>query len=96
MLDRRQEVRELSNLGVPLQLHSRVRLVGVVAPAALAAFGAGGMAGFFFALMPSLGTSTLGYWTFTAAMGVGIALVWAAGEACRPLVAAAASAPSAG
>ena len=96
VLDRRQEVRELSNLGVPLQLHSRVRLVGVVAPAALAAFGAGGMAGFFFALMPSLGTSTLGYWTFTAAMGVGIALVWAAGEACRPLVAAAAAAPSAG
>ena len=96
VLDRRQEVRELSNLGVPLQLHSQVRLVGVVAPAALAAFGAGGMAGFFFALMPNLGTSTLGYWTFTAAMGVGIALVWAAGEACRPLVAAAASSQAAG
>lgn len=71
-------------------------LATCLAPAALAAFGAGGMAGFFFALMPTLGTSGVGYWVFTAAMAAGIALVWAAGEACRPLVAAAASTRAAG
>jgi len=91
VLDRKQELRQLANLGVPLELHARVRLISVVAPAALAAFGAGGMAAFFFALMPKLGTNDLGYWSFTAAMAVGIALVWAAGEACRPLVRTAAN-----
>lgn len=91
VMDRRLEVRQLSNLGTPLALHSRVRLIGVVVPAAVAAFGAGGMAALFFALLPKLGINGMGYWSFTAAMAVGIALVWAAGEACRPLVAAAAN-----
>jgi Predicted ABC-type transport system involved in lysophospholipase L1 biosynthesis, permease component len=91
VLDRRQELRQLSNLGVPLGLHARVRLVAVVVPAALAAFGAGGLAAFFFALMPKLGTNDIGYASFCLAMAAGIALVWAAGESCRPLVRAAAS-----
>lgn len=91
VLDRRQELRQLGNLGVPVALHHRIRLVEVVAPAALAALGSGGLAVFFFGLLPRVGADQLGMIGFGAALTGGIVLVWAAGEACRPLVRAAVS-----
>ncbi len=63
----------------------------VVAPAALAALGSGGLAVFFFGLLPRVGADQLGMIGFGAALAGGIVLVWAAGEACRPLVRAAVS-----
>lgn len=89
VLDRRRELQQLGNLGVPVELHHRTRLVEVVAPAALAALGSGFLAMFFFALLPKVGGSQLGLLAFLGALAAGIALVWAAGEACRPLVRAA-------
>ncbi|MGV8909570.1 MAG: hypothetical protein ACOH1Y_11365 [Propionicimonas sp.] len=89
VLDRRQELHQLGNLGVPEALHHRVRFVEVTAPAVLAALGSGGLAMFFFGLLPSVGTDHLGILAFGAALVGGIALVWAAGETCRPLVRAA-------
>lgn len=86
VLDRRSELRQLANLGVPVRLHDRTRLVEVVTPAALSALGSGGLAVFFFALLPKVGSQQLGVLPFAAALLAGIALVWAAGEACRPLV----------
>ena len=86
MLDRRSELRQLANVGVPVRLHDRTRLVEVVTPAALSALGSGGLAVFFFALVPKVGSQQLGVLPFAAALLAGIALVWAAGEACRPLV----------
>lgn len=91
VLDRRGELRQLANLGVPEQLHHRIRLVEVVAPAALAALGSGGLAVFFFGLLPKVGADQLGVLFFCSALAVGIGLVWASGEACRPLVRAAVS-----
>jgi hypothetical protein len=86
VLDRRSELRQLANMGVPVQLHDRTRLVEVVTPAALSALGSGGLAVFFFALLPKVGAQQLGVLPFGVALLAGIALVWAAGEACRPLV----------
>lgn len=94
VLDRRQDLRQLANLGVPESLHHQVRLVEVTAPAALAALGSGGLAVFFFGLLPKVGTDHLGVLAFGGALAVGIAVVWAAGEACRPLVRAAVAATS--
>jgi hypothetical protein len=91
VLDRREDLHQLGNLGVPETLHHRVRLVEVTAPAALAALGSGGLAVFFFGLLPKVGADHLGIIAFGAALAAGIALVWAAGEACRPLVRAAVS-----
>lgn len=91
VLDRRGELRQLANLGVPVKLHHRVRLVEVVVPAALAALGSGGLAVFFFGLLPRVGSDQLGVLAFGSALVVGVALVWLAGEACRPLVRAAVS-----
>ena len=89
VLDRRRELRQLANLGVPGVLHDRTRLVEVVAPAALSALGSAGLAIVFFAQLPNLGFSPAGPLLFAASLLAGIALVWAAGEACRPLVRAA-------
>jgi hypothetical protein len=89
VLDRREDLHQLGNLGVPVSLHSRVRLVEVVAPSALAALGSGGLAVFFFGLLPKVGADQLGMLAFGMALVAGIVLVWAAGEACRPLVRAA-------
>ncbi len=89
VLDRRRELQQLGNLGVPVVLHDRTRLVEVVAPAALAALGSGLLAVFFFGLLPRVGTSQVGLLAFFGALLAGIALVWAAAEACRPLVRAA-------
>lgn len=86
VLDRRTELRQLANVGVPLGLHDRTRLVEVVVPAALSALGSGGLAIFFFGLLPRVGGQQLGSMAFVLALLAGIALVWAAGEACRPLV----------
>jgi hypothetical protein len=86
VLDRRSELRQLANVGVPVQLHDRTRLVEVVTPAALSALGSGGLAVLFFAVLPKVGSQQLGVLPFAAALLAGIALVWAAGEACRPLV----------
>lgn len=86
VLDRRTELRQLASLGVPVDLHDRTRLVEVVAPAALSAFGSGGLAVFFFGLLPKLGAQQLGALPFAGALLAGIALVWVAGEACRPLI----------
>lgn len=86
VLDRRTELRRLANVGVPLDLHARIRLVEVVAPAALAALGSGGLAVFFFALLPRVGAQQFGMVPFAGALLLGLALVWGAGEACRPLV----------
>lgn len=86
VLDRRSELRQLANVGVPVGLHDRTRLVEVVTPAALAALGSGGLAVLFFAVLPKVGSAQLGPLPFGAALLAGIALVWAAGEACRPLV----------
>lgn len=86
VLDRRAELRRLANVGVPAELHNRTRLVEVVAPAALSALGSGGLAVFFFGLLPRVGTQQLGVAPFAGALLLGLALVWAAGEACRPLV----------
>jgi len=86
VLDRRTELRQLANIGVPIELHARTRLVEVVAPAALSALGSGGLAVFFFALLPKAGAQQLGVVPFAGALLAGLALVWAAGEACRPLV----------
>lgn len=89
-LDRRRELRQLANLGVPAGLHDGTRLVEVVAPAALSALGSGGLAILFFAQLPRLGAaSVVGPLLFVASLVLGIALVWAAGEACRPVVRAA-------
>jgi len=89
VLDRRRELQQLGNLGVPVVLHDRTRLVEVVVPAALAALGSGFLAVFFFGLLPKAGGSQFGLLGFPGALAAGIALVWAAGEACRPLVRAA-------
>jgi hypothetical protein len=86
VLDRRAELRQLANIGVPIELHARTRLVEVVAPAALSALGSGGLAVFFFSLLPKMGAQQLGAVPFAGALLAGLAVVWAAGEACRPLV----------
>ena len=86
ILDRRRELRQLANLGVPRSLHDRTRLVEVVAPAALSALGSGGLAVFFFAQLPSMASAPIGPILFVASLLAGIALVWAAGEACRPIL----------
>lgn len=86
VLDRRTELRQLANVGVPVELHDRTRLVEVVAPAALSALGSGGLAVFFFGLLPRMGAQQLGALPFAVALLAGIALVWVAGEACRPLI----------
>lgn len=86
VLDRRRELERLGNLGVPLALHSRARLVEVTVPAALSALGSGALALFFFGMLPKIGHNELGMAVFAGALDVGVALVWAAGEACRPLV----------
>jgi hypothetical protein len=89
VLDRRTELKQLANVGVPATLHDRTRLVEVVAPAALSALGSGGLAVFFFGLLPKVGAQQLGALPFAGALLLGLVLVWAAGEACRPLVRAA-------
>ncbi|MFT4109025.1 hypothetical protein [Propionicimonas sp.] len=89
VLDRRGELRRLANMGVPTRLHDRTRLVEVVAPAALSALGSGGLAVFFFGLLPKVGAQQLGAVPFAVALLLGLLVVWAAGEACRPLVRAA-------
>ncbi len=86
VLDRRRELQRLANLGVPLAFHDRTRLVEVVTPAALASLGSGGLAIFFFALLPKLAGGPAGLVLFVLALVAGVALVWAAGEACRPLL----------
>ena len=86
VLDRRGELKQLDNLGVPLTLHDRTRLVEVVAPAALAALGSGLFAVFFFGLVPAVAINPVGMVAFVAALVAGVALVWAAAEACRPLL----------
>jgi hypothetical protein len=91
LLDRRVELRQLGNLGVPESLHHRIRVVEVITPAALAALGSGGLAVFFLGLLPKVGSDHLGILAFGSALVVGVALVWLAGEACRPLVRAAVS-----
>ncbi|HEY3339364.1 MAG TPA: FtsX-like permease family protein [Propionicimonas sp.] len=91
VLDRRRELRQLGNLGVPVSLHHRIRVVEVIAPAALAALGSGGLAVFFLGLLPKVGSDHLGVLGFGSALLAGVALVWLAGEACRPLVRAAVS-----
>ena len=68
---------------------STALLVEVVAPAALSALGSGGLAILFFAQLPRLGASPVGPALFVASLVLGIVLVWAAGEACRPVVRAA-------
>jgi hypothetical protein len=89
VLDRRTELKQLANVGVPTTLHDRTRLVEVVAPAALSALGSGGLAVFFFGLLPRVGAQQLGVVPFAGTLLLGLVLVWAAGEACRPLVRAA-------
>jgi hypothetical protein len=91
VLDRRLELRQLGNLGVPVRLHHSIRVVEVIAPAALAALGSGGLAVFFLGLLPKVGTDHLGILGFGSALVAGVVLVWLAGEACRPLVRAAVS-----
>jgi hypothetical protein len=91
VLDRRQELRQLGNLGVPVSLHHSIRVVEVIAPASLAALGSGGLAVFFLGLLPKVGSDHLGLLGFGSALVAGVALVWLAGEACRPLVRAAVS-----
>lgn len=87
VLDRRRELQRLANLGVPASLHNRTRLVEVIVPAALAALGSGMLAVFFFDMLPRMGGGgQFGLNLFVAALGIGVALVWAAAEACRPLV----------
>lgn len=86
VLDRRTELRQLANVGVPIELHDRTRLVEVVVPAALSSLGSGGLAVFFFVLLPKVGAQQLGAVPFAGALLLGLVLVWAAGEACRPLV----------
>lgn len=88
VLDRRRELRQLDNLGVPVALHDQARMVEVVAPAALSALGSSGLAVFFFGLVPAtaLAANPVGILAFAAALLGGLAMVWAAGEACRPLV----------
>lgn len=86
VLDRRTELKQLANVGVPIGLHDRTRLVEVVAPAALSALGSGGLAVFFFGLLPKVGAQQLGVVPFVGALLLGLVLVWVAGEACRPLV----------
>ena len=86
VLDRRRELRQLANLGVPSGLHDRTRLVEVVAPAALSALGSGGLAILFFAQLPTMTPTPFGPILFGASLLAGIALVWAAGEACRPVL----------
>lgn len=86
VMDRRVELQQLGNLGVPITLHHRTRLVEVLTPAALAAVGSGALALLFFALVARVGGDTMGMAVFGIALLAGIALVWLAGEACRPLV----------
>ncbi len=86
VLDRRRELRRLANLGVPGSLHDQTRLVEVVAPAALSALGSGGLAILFFAQLPSMAPAPIGPVLFVASLLAGVALVWAAGEACRPVL----------
>ncbi|MFT4216302.1 MAG: hypothetical protein QM619_03835 [Micropruina sp.] len=89
VLDRRRELRQLANLGVPRSLHDQTRLVEVVAPAALSAVGSGGLAMLFFAQLPSMAGAPIGPFLFALSLLAGVALVWAAGEACRPVLRAA-------
>lgn len=89
VLDRRRELRQLANLGVPSRLHDRTRLVEVIVPAALSALGSGGLAVLFFAQLPSPAPTPTGPILFLASLLIGIALVWAAGEVCRPVLRAA-------
>lgn len=86
VLDRRRELRQLANLGVPRTLHDRTRLLEVVTPAALSALGSGGLAMLFFAQLPKVGSAASGPALFALALAAGVALVWAAGEACRPVM----------
>ncbi len=86
VLDHRQELHQLGNLGVPESLHHRTRLVEVVVPAAFASLGSGGLAVYFFGVLEQSEPSQFGSLAFLGTLVVGIALVWAAGEACRPLV----------
>lgn len=85
VLDRRRGLRQLANLDVPVALHDRIRLVEVVAPAALSALGSGALAILFFRQLPTLG-SIQGPAVFGLVLLAGLALVWAAGEASRPVL----------
>lgn len=91
VLDRRRELRQLANLGVPRTLHDRTRLFEVVAPATLSALGSGVLAILFFSQLPTVGAFTSAPVVFAGCLAVGVGLVWAAGEACRPVMRAALS-----
>lgn len=88
VLDRRQELLQLDHLGTPVDTHDRTRAVEVVAPAALSALGSAGVAVFFFGALgiAAPGGDPVSLALFASALVAGLVLVWAAGEACRPLI----------
>jgi hypothetical protein len=88
VLDRRQELLQLDHLGTPVGIHDRSRGVEVVAPAALSALGSAAIAVFFFGALgiAGPGSDPVTVALFGAALVAGLVVVWAAGEACRPLI----------
>lgn len=89
VLDRRTELIQLDHTGAPRVLQNRVRLLEVLTPTLLAAVGSAGLGWFFFAVVLSssqLASDPAALGLLGALLAVGIALVWLAGEAGRPVL----------
>lgn len=89
VLDRRGALVNLDHLGAPRSLFDRVRTREVLAPTALAAVGSAGLAVSFFLAMgvgSDLFTNVGGLVTLAVMLVSGLALVWVASLACRPVL----------
>lgn len=92
VLDRRASLVNLDHLGTPRGVLHRARLLESVVPTVIAALGSTALSTTFFAAL--LGTSGMagatasGLLQLAAVLGAGFALVVAASEGCRPVLAA--------
>lgn len=87
VLDRREETIALHHLGTSPALFSRVRSHEVIGPTLGASVGSAGLAvAFFVAVLGRLDASPAAVLTLVGLLAAGVTLVWAASQACRPLV----------
>lgn len=90
LLDRRTELVQLDHTGAPRGLFHRVRATEVLTPTLFAAVGSAGLAVMFFGTAlgaAAVGPSGVGLATLAGCLTGGVLLVWAASEACRPVLA---------